>query len=70
MVKKIKNRLEKFKEVNQVLNKKENNISCDYFEIDEFKKIKRKQHDFSLLHLNLSSLSSHINKLVTFLNLL
>ena len=32
--------LEKFKEVNQVLNKTENNISCDYFDIDEFKKLK------------------------------
>ena len=54
--------LEKFKELNQVLNKTENNISCDYFEIDEFKKIK-------FLHLNILSLSSHINELVTFLNL-
>ena len=29
-----------------------------------------KQYDFSLLYLNISALSSHINKLVTFLNLL
>ena len=67
---KTKIHLEKFKELNQVLNETENNISCDYFDIDEFKKIKIKHHDFSLLHLNISSLSSHINELVTFLNLL
>ena len=67
---KTKIHLEKFKELNQVLNETENNISCDYFEMDEFKKIKIKQHDFLLLHLNISSLSSHTNELVTFLNLL
>ena len=33
---KTKIHLEKFKEPNQVLNETENNISCDYFEIDEF----------------------------------
>ena len=62
--------LEKFKELNQVLNETENYISCDYFEMDKFKKIKIKQHDFSLLHLEIWSLSSQINELVTFLNLL
>ena len=67
---KTKIHLEKFKEPNQVLNETENNISCDYFEIDEFRKIKIKQHNFSLLHLNISLLSSHINELITFLNLL
>ena len=34
---KTKIHIEKFKELNQVLDEKENNISCDYFEIDEFK---------------------------------
>ena len=67
---KTKIHLEKFKEPSQVLNETENNISCDYFEINEFKKIKIKQHNFSLLHLNISLLSSHINELITFLNLL
>ena len=62
---KTKIHLGKFKELNQVLNETENNICCDYFEINEFKKIKIKLHDFSLLHLNISSLSSHINELVT-----
>ena len=67
---KTKIHLKKFKELSQVLNETENNISCDYFEIDEFKKIKIKQHKFSLLHLYISSLFSHINELATFLNLL
>ena len=57
---KTKTHLEKFKELNQVLSETENYISCDYFEMDEFKKIKIKQHDFSLLHLEISSLSSQI----------
>ena len=56
--------------MNQVLNKTENSISCDYFKIGEFKKVKIKQHDFSLLHLNIMSLCSYINELVTFFNLL
>ena len=59
---KTKTHLGKFKELNQVFNKTENNISCDYFDINEFKKIKIKHHDFSLLHLNILSLSSHINE--------
>ena len=45
---KTKIHLEKFKELNQVLNETKNIINCDYFEIDELKKIKIKQHDFSL----------------------
>ena len=61
--------LAKSKKLNHVLNETENNISCDYFEINEFKEIKIKQHDFLLLHLNISSLSSQINELVTFLDL-
>ena len=59
---------DKFKELNQVL-EAETNTSCDYYEINEFKKLKIEQHDFSLLHLNISSLSSHIDEMVTFLNL-
>ena len=50
---KAKIHLEKFKELNQVLNETEKNIRCYYFQIDKFKKIKIKQHDFSLLHLNI-----------------
>ena len=39
-------RLEKFKELSQLLNETENNISCNYFKIYEFRKIKIKQHVF------------------------
>ena len=69
-VKKRAIHLEKFKELNQVLSQTENNISCEQFEINEFKKIKIKQYEFSLMHLNMLSLSSHFNELVTFLNVL
>ena len=43
---KTKIHLEKFKELNQVLNKTENNISCGYFDIDEFKKLKQNSMTF------------------------
>ena len=67
---KTKIHLEKFKELYQLLNERENNIRCDNFEIDEFKKIKIKQHDFLLLHLNILSSSLQISEMVTFLSLL
>ena len=45
-------------------------ISCDYHDIAEFKKIKiREQQDLSILPLNISSISAHINNLRNFLNL-
>ena len=39
------------------------------FKSMDSKKLKKTQHEFSLLHLNISSLSSHINELITFINL-
>ena len=44
----------------------ENTINSDYYDLKHFQKIKIKQQDFSLLHLNISSLSCHINDLVSF----
>lgn len=45
----------------------ENQISCDYYSILKRKKIKMNEQDFSILHLNISSLSAHIDNLQTFL---
>ena len=58
----------KVKDLNKLFYLIENTVSCDYFDINEYKKVKLKEQDFSLLHLNISSLSAHINELKTFLN--
>ena len=57
--------------MNQIFDQSDNLISCDYYDIPEFKKMKiREQQDLSILHLNISSISVHINDLRNFLNLL
>ena len=59
-----------FHEMNQIFDQSDNLISCDYYDIPEFKKMKiREQQDLSILHLNISSISAHINDLRNFLNL-
>ena len=56
--KKSKGLTHKFQQLNNLFNQSENTISCDYFDLNYFQKIKIKQQDFSLLHMNISSLSS------------
>ena len=68
--KKSKGLMHKFQQLNNLFDQSENTISCDYYDLKDFQKIKIKQQDFSLLHLNISSLSCHINDLVNFLALL
>ena len=59
-----------FREMNQIFDQSDNLISCDHYAIPEFKKMKiREQQDLSILHLNISSISAHINDLRNFLNL-
>ena len=68
--KKTKEFLKKFCEMNQIFDQSDNLINCDYYDIPEFKKMKiREQQDLSILHLNISSISAHINDLRKFLNL-
>ena len=62
--------MHKFQQLDNLFDQSENTISCDYYDLKDFQKIKIKQQDFSLLHLNISSLSCHINDLVNFLALL
>ena len=62
--------MHKFQQLNNLFDQSENTISCDYYDLKDFQEIKIKQQDFSLLHLNISSLSCHINDLVDFLALL
>ena len=48
-----------------------NNINCNYININEFKDLKRNSNEsFSILHLNIHSLQLHIDELRTFLNML
>ena len=48
-----------------------NNINCNYVNIDEFKDLKRSSNEsFSMLHLNIHSLQLHIDELQAFLNVL
>ena len=57
--------------MNQIFDQSDNLINCDYYDIPEFKKMKIiEQKDLSIFHLNISSISSHINDLRNFLNLI
>ena len=56
--KKSKGLMHKFQQLNNLFDQSENTISCDYY------------YYFSLLHLNISSLSCHINDLINFLALI
>ena len=68
--KKTKEFLKKFCKMNQIFDQSDNLISCDYYDIPEFKKKKiREQQDVSILHLNISFISAHINDLRNFIDL-
>ena len=57
-----------FREVSQLFDQSENSVSFDYYTPYELNKIKVKQEDLSVLHLNVSSLSAHIGDLKNFLS--
>ena len=70
MNKKTTEFLKKFREISQTIEQSENPLGCDYYDISDFKKLKiNKQQDLSILHLNISSISAHIDDLKTLLNL-
>ena len=70
MNKKTKQFLKKFREMSQIFEQSENSLSCGYYDISDFKKLKiNKEQDLSILHLKISSISAHIDNLRTFLNL-
>ena len=54
-------------EVSRLFDESENSVSCDY-SLYEMNKIKLKEKDLSVLHLNISSLSTHIDYLKNFLS--
>ena len=56
--------------MSQIFEQSENSLSCDYYDISDFKKLKiNKQWDLSILHQNISSISAHIDYLRAFVNL-
>ena len=61
-------KLKTFCEVSRLFDQSENLVSCDYYIPYELNKINVKQKDLSVLHLNISSLSSHIDDLKNFLS--
>ena len=68
--KEIKKMMSRFKQVNQLFDRSENSISCDYYDVDDFNKIVVNQSDLTVIHLNISSLALHIDKLKLFLSLI
>ena len=66
--KKTTEKLKTFREVSQLFDQSENSVSCDYYTPYELNKVKVKQEDLSVLHLNISSLSAHIDDLKRFLS--
>ena len=69
MNKKTKDFLKTFHEISQIFEQSENPLSCDYYDISDFKKLKINKQDLPILHLNISFISAHIDDLRTFLNL-
>ena len=66
--KKTAEKLKTFCEVSQLFGQSENSLSCDYYTPYELNKIKVKQEDSSLLHINIFSLYVHIGDLKNFLS--
>ena len=55
--------------MSQIFEQSENPLSCNYYDISDFKKLKINKQDLYALHLNIPSISAHIDDLRTFLNL-
>ena len=55
--------MKKFPEISQLNDPNENTVSCDYYDLNDFNKVIVTKQDLAVLHLNISSLSSHINEL-------
>ena len=52
-----------------MLEESEYPVSCDYYNVHDFNKIQIHQHYLSIIHLNISSLATHIHELKLFLSL-
>ena len=62
MNKKTKEFLKKFREISQIFEQSENPLSCGFYDISDFKRLKiKKQQDLSILHLNILDLRTFLN---------
>ena len=55
--------MKKFSQISQLNDPNKNTVSCDYYDLNDFNKVIVTKQDLAVLHLNISSLSSHINEL-------
>ena len=55
--------MKKFSQISQLNDSNENTVRCDYYDLNGFDKVIVTKQDLAVLHLNNSSLSSHINEL-------
>ena len=56
--------------MSQIFEQSKNPLSCDYYDIPDFKKLNiNKQQDLSIFHFDISSISANVDDLRTFLNL-
>ena len=66
--KEIKDVMARFKQVTDLLDPSENLTSCYYYDVNYISKLRINETDFSVIHLNISSLPLHINELKLFLS--
>ena len=55
--------MKKFSQISQLNDPNEDTVSSEYYELNDFNKVIVTKQDLAVLHLNISSLSSHINEL-------
>ena len=55
--------IKKFSQINQLNDSNKNTVNCDYYDLNKFNKVIVTKQDLTVLHLNISSLSFHINEL-------
>ena len=55
--------MKKSSQISQLNDLNENTVSCDNYGLNDFDKVIVTKQDWSVLHLNTSLLSSHINEL-------
>ena len=54
---------QKFPQISQLEDPNKNTVTCDYYNLNDFNKVIVIKQDLAVLHLNISSLSAHINEL-------
>ena len=63
MDKKTRKLMKKLSQISQLNNPNENTVNCDYYDLNGFKKVIVTKQDSAVLHLSISLLCFHLNKL-------